>query len=45
MISKLDETHHDLVTFIYQHAVLFGLTGLITSIFLTVLATVNMLHK
>ena len=45
MISKLDETHHDIDTFIYQHAVLFGLTGLITSIFLTVLATVNMLHK
>ena len=45
MISKLDETHHDIDTFIYQHAVLFGLTGLIISIFLTVLATVNMLHK
>ena len=45
MISKLDETHHDIDTFIYQHAVLFGLTGLITSIFLTVLATVNMLYK
>jgi len=45
MISKLDETHHDIDTFIYQHAVLFGLTGLIASIFLTVLATVNILHK
>ncbi len=45
MISKLDETQHDIDTFIYQHAVLFGLTGLIASIFLTVLATVNMLHK
>ena len=45
MISKLDETHHDIDTFIYQHAVLFGLTGLIASIFLTILATVNMLHK
>ena len=45
MISKLDETHHDIDTFIYQHAVLFGLTGLITSVFLTVLATLNMLHK
>ena len=45
MISKLDETHHDIDTFIYQHAVLFGLTGLITSIFLTVLATINILHK
>jgi len=45
MIKKLDETHHDIDTFIYQHAVLFGLTGLITSIFLTVLATVNILHK
>jgi hypothetical protein len=45
MINKLDETHHDIDTFIYQHAVLFGLTGLIASIFLTVLATVNMLHK
>lgn len=45
MISKLDETHHDIDTFIYQHAVLFGLTGLITSILLTVLATVNLLHK
>ena len=45
MVSKLDETHHDIDTFIYQHAVLFGLTGLITSIFLTVLATLNMLDK
>ena len=45
IISKLDETHHDIDTFIYQHAVLFGLTGLIASIFLTVLATVNMIHK
>jgi hypothetical protein len=45
MISKLDETHHDIDTFIYQHSLLFGLTGLITSIFLTVLATLNMLNK
>ena len=45
MISKLDETHHDIDTFIYKHAVLFGLTGLIASIFLTVLATANILHK
>jgi len=45
MISKLDETHHDIDTFIYQHAVLFGLTGLIISFFLTVLAIFNMLHK
>jgi len=44
MISKLDETQHDIDTFIYQHAVLFGLTGLIVSIFLTVLATINILH-
>ncbi|MBW1822935.1 MAG: hypothetical protein JRI92_14605 [Deltaproteobacteria bacterium] len=45
MVSKLDETHHDIDTFIYKHAVLFGLTGLIASVFLTVLATVNILHK
>ena len=45
MIIKLYETHHDIDTFIYQHAVFFGLTGLIISIFLTVLATVNMLYK
>jgi len=45
MIDRLDETHHDIDTFIYQHPVLFGLTGLITSIFLTVLATINILHK
>ena len=45
MISKLDETHHDIDTFIYKHAVFFGITGLITSILLTVLATVNLLHK
>ncbi len=44
-ISKINETHHDIDTFIYRHAVLFGLTGLIISIFLTVLATFNMLHK
>lgn len=45
MINKLDETHHDIDTFIYRHAVLFGLIGLIISIFLTVLATINILHK
>ena len=45
MISKLDETHHDIDTFIYQHAILSGLTGLIISILLTVLATINILHK
>ncbi|MDY6791927.1 MAG: hypothetical protein SWH54_11740 [Thermodesulfobacteriota bacterium] len=45
MISKINETHHDIDTFIYQHALLFGLTGLIISIFLTVLATFNMLHN
>ena len=45
MVSKLDENHHDIDTFIYRHAVLFGLTGLITSILLTFLATVNLLHK
>jgi len=45
MIDKLDETHHDIDTFIYQHTVLFGLIGLIISIFLTVLATINILHK
>ncbi|MBT8373704.1 MAG: hypothetical protein KJN80_02200 [Deltaproteobacteria bacterium] len=45
MVSKLDENHHDIDTFIYRHAILFGLTGLITSIFLTFLATVNLLHK
>ena len=45
MINKLDETHHDIDTFIYQHALLFGIIGLIASIFLTVLATINMLHK
>ena len=45
MINKLDETHHDIDTFIYQHAVLFGIIGLIASTFLTVLATINMLHK
>ena len=45
MISKLDETHHDIDTFVYRHAVLFGLIGLIISTFLTVLATINMLHK
>ena len=44
-INKINETHHDIDTFIYRHAVLFGLTGLIVSIFLTVLATFNMLHK
>jgi len=44
-INKINETHHDIDTFIYQHAVLFGLTGLIISIFLTVLATINILHK
>ena len=45
MISKLDETHHDIDTFIYQHAILSGLTGLIISILLTVLATINILYK
>jgi len=45
IINKLDETHHDIDTFIYQHAVLFGIIGLIASTFLTVLATINMLHK
>jgi hypothetical protein len=44
-INKINETHHDIDTFIYQHSVLFGLTGLIISIFLAVLATLNMLHK
>jgi len=45
VISKINETHHDIDTFIYQHALLFGLTGLIISIFLTILATFNMLHN
>jgi len=45
MFNKLDETHHDIDTFIYQHAVLFGIIGLIASTFLTVLATINILHK
>ncbi len=45
MISKLDETQHDIDTFIYRHAILFGLTGLMISILLTVLATINILHK
>ena len=45
MVSKLDENHHDIDTFIYRHSVLFGLTGLMTSILLTFLATVNLLHK
>jgi len=45
MINKLDETHHDIDTFIYQHALLFGIIGLIASTFLTVLATINILHK
>ena len=45
IISKLDETHHDIDTFIYRHAILFGLTGLIISILLTALATINILHK
>ena len=45
MVNKLDETHHDIDTYIYQHAVLFGIIGLIASTFLTVLATINILHK
>ncbi|NNK85036.1 MAG: hypothetical protein HKO91_05740 [Desulfobacterales bacterium] len=45
MVSKLDENHHDIDTFIYRHSVFFGLIGLITSILLTLLATVNILHK
>ena len=45
MIRKLDENHHDIDTFIYRHSVLFGIIGLVTSILLTVLATINLLHK
>jgi len=45
MVSKLDENHHDIDTFIYRHAMLFGIIGLVTSILLTFLATINLLHK
>jgi hypothetical protein len=45
MISKLDKNHHDIDTFIYRHSILFGVIGLATSILLTVLATINILHK
>ena len=43
MVAKLDQSHRQIDTIIYQRPLLFGSIGLITSILLTVLAVTNML--
>ena len=43
MVEKLDQSHRQLDTIIYQRPFLFGSIGLITSILLTVLAITNIL--
>ncbi len=43
MIAKLDQSHRQLDTFIYQRPLLFGSIGLITSVILIILAITNIL--